>query len=176
MICITPRAFALETAALLKPLSCQAIALASEAGTPSRTATWPICDAVTRPGVAFGVAAGTIRLAGAGAGAPAAAADSVPLGSFSTVPARSIRAGSTPFIHASCRMDTPARAAIPPRVSPGRTTYDPAGGGADATEDAAPAVPSSAAGSPLEMPAPRSEIAASVTVGIWIVLPSTTFE
>src|SRR5438067_13569798 len=79
MICITPRAFALETAALLKPLSCQAMALASEAGTPSRIATWPICDAVTLPGVALGAAAGTIRVAGVEAGAPAATAHSVPL-------------------------------------------------------------------------------------------------
>src|SRR5207302_1078328 len=86
MICITPRAFALETAPLLKPLSCQAIAFASEAETPSCEATWPICDAVRWPGVAFGVATGTIRRAGAGPGALAAAADAVSLGSLRTVP------------------------------------------------------------------------------------------
>ena len=34
MTCMTPRAFALETISLLKPLSCQPIAAASEAGTP----------------------------------------------------------------------------------------------------------------------------------------------
>ena len=34
MTCMIPRALALETMALLLPLSCQAIAEASEAGTP----------------------------------------------------------------------------------------------------------------------------------------------
>ena len=50
-ICITPRASALETRSLLKPLSCQAIASASEAGTPLAAAiepTWPRRDALGR--------------------------------------------------------------------------------------------------------------------------------
>ena len=46
-ICITPRAFAVETTELLKPLSCQAIAAASEPGTPYSAATWAIVSALT---------------------------------------------------------------------------------------------------------------------------------
>ena len=44
MTCITPRALALETMALLKPLSCQPIAAASEPGTPCSAAIWLTCD------------------------------------------------------------------------------------------------------------------------------------
>ena len=67
MICITPRAFALETAPLLKPLSCQAIACASDEETPSSDATWPICEPLTWLAVGLGAATGTTRRAGAGA-------------------------------------------------------------------------------------------------------------
>ena len=48
---MTPRASALETRSLLKPLSCQAIASASDEGTPLAAATEPTSDAVTRSGV-----------------------------------------------------------------------------------------------------------------------------
>ncbi len=40
--CMTPRALADDTAALLKPLSCQAIADASDPGTPFWPAIWLI--------------------------------------------------------------------------------------------------------------------------------------
>ena len=46
--CITPRALALETIELLKPLSCHPIADASEGGTPLASAIWPIADDVVR--------------------------------------------------------------------------------------------------------------------------------
>src|SRR3954468_998890 len=84
MICMTPRAFALETIALLKPDSCQPIALAMLAGTPCSAAIWAICDELTRSFVGFGAAAGTIVGAGAGFGFAGALA---PVGSFRTVPA-----------------------------------------------------------------------------------------
>src|SRR3954447_6730426 len=67
MICMTPRAFALETIALLKPDSCQAIAFARPAGTPCCAAICAICDELTRSGVGLGAAGGTIGSAGAGA-------------------------------------------------------------------------------------------------------------
>src|SRR5436305_851962 len=57
--CMTPRALAAETIALLKPLSCQAIAEASEAGTPLRLATMAMSEGLTRPGGGAGTAAGT---------------------------------------------------------------------------------------------------------------------
>ena len=57
MICMTPRALAAEIIALLKPLSCQAIAVASEAGTPLRLATAAMSAALTCVGVAAGEAA-----------------------------------------------------------------------------------------------------------------------
>ena len=46
-ICITPRASALETAALLKPLSWSAIAWARDGDTPLAAATWPTCCGLT---------------------------------------------------------------------------------------------------------------------------------
>ncbi len=45
-----PRAFATLTIALLKPLSCHAIAEASEAGAPLAAAIDPIWAALRRPG------------------------------------------------------------------------------------------------------------------------------
>src|SRR3954454_6699015 len=66
MTCMTPRAFAPETIALLKPLSCQAMAAASEPGTPLRVATSLMSAAVTRPGVAAGAAAGAVVGGGEG--------------------------------------------------------------------------------------------------------------
>ena len=46
-----PRASALDTRSLLKPLSCHAIASASELGTPCSAAIDPICDALRRSAV-----------------------------------------------------------------------------------------------------------------------------
>src|SRR5947209_19572792 len=57
-ICITPRASALETRSLLKPLSCHAIAAANEAGTPFAEAIEPTWGAVTRSGVGYGGSVG----------------------------------------------------------------------------------------------------------------------
>ena len=51
---MTPRASALETRSLLKPLSCQPIASASEAGTPLASAIEPTWPDVTRSGVGNG--------------------------------------------------------------------------------------------------------------------------
>src|SRR3954453_9278334 len=68
-ICMTPRALAPESIALLKPLSCHAIAVARDPGARCCAACEPICDAVRRPGVASGGAAGTIVRWGAGADA-----------------------------------------------------------------------------------------------------------
>src|SRR3954464_11197885 len=65
-ICITPRALALDTRLLLKPLSCQPMALASDAGTPWAAAIWPIWVPLTRSGVGYGGAFGTSRCVGAG--------------------------------------------------------------------------------------------------------------
>src|ERR671916_232348 len=68
MTCITPRAFADETAALLNPLSCQAIAVASEGETPYWEAIDWTSPAPTRVLVGTGSAAGTT---GAGPGCAA---------------------------------------------------------------------------------------------------------
>ena len=69
MTCMMPRALADDTIALLNPLSCQAIAAASEAGAPCCAASALTCSALRRPGVGTGFAAGTTRVAGAGAAA-----------------------------------------------------------------------------------------------------------
>src|SRR4051794_36048684 len=117
MICMTPRAFALETIALLKPDSCHAIALAIPGGTPLAAATWAISDELTRSGVGFGAAGGTTG-AGAGTGVDGVGE---PVGGFSTVPASSTLFGSSPFIHASWLIEMPAFSAIDDSESPGRT-------------------------------------------------------
>ena len=59
MTCITPRAFAAETIALLKPLSCHAIAAASEGETPYWDATDWTSAAPRRVAVGAGAATGT---------------------------------------------------------------------------------------------------------------------
>src|SRR5712671_1580234 len=110
--CITPRALAAETIPLLKPLSCQAIAEASEAGTPLRLATIAMSAAVTRPGVGAGDAAGTT------AGAAEVVGTGAPVGSFSGEPAMIIASGDRPFMNAICWTETPERAARALRVSP----------------------------------------------------------
>src|SRR3954468_24287295 len=56
-ICITPRALAPDSIALLLPLSCQAIAAASDPGAPCWAAIEPTWPDVRRPGDAAGGAA-----------------------------------------------------------------------------------------------------------------------
>src|SRR5262249_50867192 len=65
-ICMTPRALARKSMPLLKPLACQAIAAASELGAPCWAAIEPICEAVSRPGLASGGADDAIVWVGAG--------------------------------------------------------------------------------------------------------------
>src|SRR5882757_7499240 len=116
MTCITPRALAAETIELLKPLSCHAIAEASDAGTPLRVATMAMSEEVTRPEVGWGAAAGAVVAAGEGADASGA-----PVGSFSAVPEISHAVGEMPFIAATAAVDTPLLAASALSESPGRT-------------------------------------------------------
>src|SRR5215207_3446262 len=146
---MTPRAFADETIELLKPLSCHAIAAASEGATPYWAATDWMSPAPTLAGVGTGSAAGTT---GAGAGSSACAGAGAPLGSLIGVPATSTPSGSRPFIAATSATDAPAPAASPERVSPGRTVYAPCTAGAPpdgAGAGAAPAPP----GTDSELPA-----------------------
>ena len=119
MTCITPRALALETIALLNPDSCHAIAEASEAGTPLRLATAAMSDErhPARRGVRSRLRNG--RRGGRGLRGPAGAGD--PVGSLRTVPDRSIPLGSRPFIEAMALIGTRAVAAMADRESPGRT-------------------------------------------------------
>src|SRR3954466_7544976 len=135
--CMTPRAFALDTMPLLKPLSCQPIADASDGGTPCASAIWLMFDDVVRVAVGYGVVLGTT--CGRGATPPTGVCTAVrvtasrfasadPVGSLSGEPARSGLLGSSPFIHATCDMRTPLRAAIALSVSPRRTMYAPCGG------------------------------------------------
>ena len=114
---MTPRAFAPESIALLKPLSCHAIAVASELGAPCCAAIEPIWPALRRAGVASGGAEGTIVRCGAGA----LEVTGEPVGSLMTVPASSGLSGSRPFMNAICASGTRLRAARSLSVSPGRT-------------------------------------------------------
>src|SRR4051794_26856524 len=116
---MTPRAFAGDTIALLNPLSCQAIAAASEGETPYWAATDWTSEAPTRAVVGSGSAAGTTVWAGSGAAACGGAG--APEGSFNTVPTSRRPAGSRPFMAAIALTDTPLLAASAPSVSPGRT-------------------------------------------------------
>src|SRR5919202_414128 len=125
---MTPRALAADTIALLKPLSCHAIAAASAGDTPLTAATWRIVEAPRRVGVGCGGAAGTTVLAGAGSDAWGGAG--APDGSLMTVPASSVPAGSRPFIAAIAATGTRELAASSDSVSPQRTLYAPCGTGA----------------------------------------------
>src|SRR3954454_17334759 len=106
MTCITPRALAPDTIALLKPLSCQATAAASEGETPYCAAIDWTSAAPRRVGVGAGLAAGTTWVAGAGSAARGGVGD--PLGSLITVPASSVPSRLGPFIAAICDAGTPA--------------------------------------------------------------------
>src|SRR4051794_9792230 len=119
MTCMTPRAFAPETIALLNPLSCQAIAAASDGETPYCAAIDCTSEALSRAGVGAGAAAGTTRAGGGGSEARAGVGD--PVGSLITVPASSTPLRLSPFIAAIAAGDIRAVAARPDSVSPGRT-------------------------------------------------------
>src|SRR4051794_41951491 len=101
---MTPRALAEETIPLLKPLSCHAIAEASEGETPYCAATDWMSPAPTRVGVGCGPAAGTTRWLGSGSGARAGAR--VPHRSFRTGPSSSGRGGAGPVGGAPEASDT----------------------------------------------------------------------
>src|SRR4051794_19618797 len=105
---MTPRALAPDTIPLLKPLSCQASAAASDGDTPCSAAIDWIVPASTRVDVGSGLATGTI---GAGAGSAARAGVGEPVGSLRTVPASRTPDGSSPFIAAIWSTGTPAVAA-----------------------------------------------------------------
>src|SRR4051812_24593020 len=104
--------------ALLNPLSCQAIAAASEGETPLADATCWICDSDRRVGVGSGEAGATT---GAGAVSEARAGVGAPAGSLMTVPASSRPSGERPFIAAMSLAETPTCAASADSVSPQRT-------------------------------------------------------
>src|SRR3954447_3298844 len=98
MTCMTPRADAEETMPLLKPLSCQAMAAASDAGTPSCAAMPATCDDVRRAAVGCGEAvAATGTTAPAVVVAPWPARAGEPVGSLSTRPATSGAPAARPF-------------------------------------------------------------------------------
>src|SRR3954453_5357095 len=67
MTCMIPRALAAETIELLNPLSCQAIAAASEGETPYWEAIDPTSPALSRALVGPGLARGTTGGVGSGA-------------------------------------------------------------------------------------------------------------
>ena len=105
---------------LLNPLSCHAIAAASDGETPCWDATDWMSPAPRRVGVGAGPAAGTTRWLGSGSEARAGAG--APEGSLSTVPVSSGAEASRPLAAAICSIATPALAARPDSVSPARTT------------------------------------------------------
>src|SRR6266511_3310246 len=111
-ICITPRALALDTRALLKPLSCRAIAVTSDGSTPCEEAIGAIWAGVTHSRVGCGAAPGTAPAGGAAAGRAGDVEPGAPVGSLRGVPARRTLFGSRPFIQASCDRAIPLRAAI----------------------------------------------------------------
>ena len=83
---------------LLKPLSCHAMAAASEAGTPSCAAMAATWDDVSRAAVGCGAAvAATGTAAPVVETAPGAERTGDPVGSFSTRPATSGAPAGRPF-------------------------------------------------------------------------------
>src|SRR3954453_4386571 len=99
-ICMTPRALAPDSIALLLPLSCQAIAAASEPGASGWPAIEPTWPDVRRPGETAGGAAGTIVRCGAGV----LATTGEPVGSLMTVPARGGFFGAGAVVNPLCPM------------------------------------------------------------------------
>ena len=105
---------------MLNPLSCQAIAVASEGETPCGGGDGlHVGGAHARRGRLGRGDCGTTVAAGAGCEARAGAG--APVGSLITVPASSTPLGLSPFIAAIALTDTRAPAARPDSVSPGRT-------------------------------------------------------
>src|SRR3954447_26312693 len=103
MTCMTPRALAGETMALLNPLSCQAMAAAREGETPWAEATDWMSVADRRSGVGSGAACGTTTVDGAGSEARTGVG--APAGSLRTVPASRGLAGSRPFMAAMAAVE-----------------------------------------------------------------------
>src|SRR4051794_31708860 len=116
-----PRALATLTMALLKPLSCQAIAVASELGAPFAPAIEPICDADRRPGAPAGAPVGGTLAAGAAVEVAGAIAAGAAAGIFSRVPAMTKALGARPLAAANDAGVMPLAAAMPVSVSPGTT-------------------------------------------------------
>src|SRR4051794_37053172 len=100
-----PRALAIETMALLKPDSCQAMADASEDGAPLAAAIDPICWAVIRPGAPLAAPCVGTFAAAVAAGVAAVVAGTLaagaPAGTFSRVPAMTKALGARPLAAAS---------------------------------------------------------------------------
>src|SRR4051812_50034325 len=102
---------------LLKPLSCHAIAEASEGETPYCAATDWMSPAPTRVGVGCGPAAGTTRWLGSGSEARAGVG--APAGRFSTRPISRGWGGARAFGAPHPTRDTPAVGGGAPRRRPG---------------------------------------------------------
>src|SRR3954468_23576516 len=125
-----PRALATLTMLLLKPDSCQAIAVASEPGTPCWAAIEPICAADRRP------PAGAVLVATGDAAGPAAVPGTA-AGMRRRVPAMMCASDARPLAAASAAGVMPLASATPISVSPGLTRCPPplalpVGAGADA--------------------------------------------
>jgi hypothetical protein len=115
MICITPRAPTGERMACCQPLSCHATARTSAGSTPCRAAL-----AAIRPGTTAGSTQPGTGGSPEGASAGAFAAP----GASSSAPATIWFGFASPLALASAPALTPSLAAIPERVSPGRTRYE----------------------------------------------------
>ncbi len=117
-----PRASALDTRSLLKPLSCQAMASASDGETPLVAATCPICEALRCSGVGYG---GSVTLPCAALPTGCELAAETVLGvpeRWRVAPTRSGSLTLMPLLAARLSTLTPARAAMAESVSPGCTT------------------------------------------------------
>src|SRR4051794_4410431 len=97
MTCMPPRALAELTMPLLKPLSCHAIAEASDGGTPFCAAMLPTVDDVTRVPVGTGGAEGDSGTAEDGDVSDVDDSAGEPVGSFSTRPAMRCASGVRPL-------------------------------------------------------------------------------
>src|SRR4051794_41910617 len=104
---MTPRALADDTTPLLKPLSCQAIAAASEPGTPWPAAIWAISEELVCAAVGYGAACGMLCGGAVEAGAPAL------VGSFSARAESSGAARARPVLPASPVALRPGGAPMP---------------------------------------------------------------
>src|SRR4051812_23744090 len=96
-----PRALATLTIALLKPDSCQAMAVASEAGAPLAPAIAPIWLALSRPGAPVAAPWAGTGAAGVAAAVAGTLAAGAPAGIFNRVPAMTKALGVKPLAAAS---------------------------------------------------------------------------